>query len=183
MNTKTNIIPSRKGQSMIEAMVALTILMVGLMGVLTLLSRSIFLARVTSDQAKATYLASEGIEIAKSLIDHDVYLGNANVGEGGWKSCFRQGDYDLDFTATTCPLPNYGGDPLYFSPSTDLFYRKTNVGIPSDATPTNFVRKITVTYPTANTNEIDVQSTVTWSTGVMTGQSLTVEDHFYNWHP
>lgn len=172
---------SRKGQSLIEAMVALTILMVGLMGVLNLISRSLFLQHVTADQAKATYIASEGIEIAKSLIDHDVYLNTATAGaSGGWGSCFSAGDYNLDYTTRTCiTIPNYQGDPLYLDPQTSLYYTSTDA--PAGSTATGFVRKITISYP--NSNAIKVQSTVTWSTGTVIDQHLVLEDTFYNWHP
>lgn len=178
---------SRKGQSIVEAMVALSILMIGLMGVLTLLSRSLLLQRATGDRAKATYLAAEGIEIAKSLIDHDVYLGIASHGgTGGWMTCFPSpsGDYDLDFASKGCP-PDFSSDkPLLFSPSTGFYYSDADIGAPSDAVPTNFVRSITiVNNQAADPNEIDVRSTVTWDTGAITQQKVVLEDHFYNWRP
>jgi type II secretory pathway pseudopilin PulG len=182
MNIHSYPASSRKGQTIVEAMVALSILMIGLMGVLSLLSRSLLLQRVTSDQAKATYLASEGVEVAKNLIDHEVYLGISSKGaDGGWGTCLPSGDYDLDYATTGCfTVPNYQGTPLYFDSGTGLYYSSADTGIPSGVAATNFVRKITIAN---NGNEIDVQSTVTWSTGVMLGQSLTLEDHFYNWHP
>jgi hypothetical protein len=49
-------------------------------------------------------------------------------------------------------------------------------------TATAFTRIIKVTKDGTG-NEIDVQSTVTWSTGSVTNQSLTLEDQFYNWNP
>jgi type II secretory pathway pseudopilin PulG len=188
---------SRRGQSIVEAMVALSVLMLGLMGVLTLLSRSLFLARVASDQAKATYLASEGIEIAKSLIDHNVYSGIAagsSAESSGWAgslsgSCFGfstggSNYYDLDFRTYGCPQPA-GSDPdplyLFTDPSTGVGMYYDSADLPTGATLTNFSRVVKVSRP--SDNEMDVQSTVTWSTGVLTGQSLVLEDHFYNWHP
>ena len=54
-------------------MVAITVLTVGFLGISSLLSQSLALNRVTTNEITATYLASEGIEIAKNLIDHDVY--------------------------------------------------------------------------------------------------------------
>ena len=169
-------------------MVALSILMIGLMGVLTLLSRSLLLQRVTSDQAKATYLASEGIEVAKSLIDHEVYLSSSSNGAmGGFGTCPLSGDYDFDYetyidNTNACSLIQdyFTNDPLYFDAGTGLYYSSTDTDRPSAAVATNFVRKITIAN---NGNEIDVKSTVTWNTGVIIGQSLTLEDRFYNWHP
>ena len=69
---------SRRGQSIIEAMVAISILTTGFLGIFALLSKSFFLSRVVADETTATYLASEGMEITKNIIDHDVYTGLAN---------------------------------------------------------------------------------------------------------
>ncbi|MDR3582453.1 MAG: hypothetical protein P4L67_04240, partial [Candidatus Pacebacteria bacterium] len=186
---------SRRGQSIVEAMVALSVLMVGLMGVLTLLTRSLLLERVTADQAKATYLASEGIEVAKSLIDHDVYLGVA-AGSGaessGWAgslpgSCFTfsvggANYYDVDFKTYGCPQPAASTpELLYFAtdPATGAGMYYDAADRPTGATATNFSRVVRVAR--VSDNEIDVRSTVTWDTGVVTNQTLTLEDHFYNW--
>ncbi len=191
---------SRKGQTIIEALVALSILTVGLIGVLTLLSRSLYLQRTTADQAKGTYLAAEGIEIAKSLIDHNVYDGVARGDEmGGWvgsyTGCFNFGAggaeyYNFDFrtTAATCgqgslqPIPSL----LYLAPDQNpgmgnvlMYYDKADA--PSGATPTPFSRDIEV-IRSANNTSIDVIATVTWSEGGIPGK-VVLEDVFYNWHP
>lgn len=168
---------SRKGQSIVEALIALGILVTGLVAIESLLARSFLLDRVTADQTKATYLASEGIEIMKSLIDNQTY----NASSGGWGGfCnFAGGSqtYQVDWMTTSCPSP--GGDaPLYFVSSTGLYYQGSGDG----GVETPFTRIIKVTK-TSGGNEIDVQSTVTWNTGIVTGQSLTLEDQFYDWQP
>jgi Tfp pilus assembly protein PilV len=190
---------NRKGQSLIEALVALSLLMTALLGIETLLTRSFLLDRVTTDQTKATYLASEGIEIMKSLLDHQVYDALANPGgvagdpdTGGWNSfCnFTSGSntYQVDWTTTSCPLPTSQSDatPIKFDATTGPYGGLYGYN-DSAASPSAFTRIVKVTKiidpATGFNNEIDVQSTVTWSTGVMTGQSLTLEDHFYNWNP
>lgn len=191
---------SRTGQSLIEAMAALGILTVGLVGVLTLLSRSFLLQRETADEAKATYLASEGLEITKSLIDHGVYAGVAQAEEtNGWDGditqCFNfsqsgKSTHEVDFTTVDCSdfAPVQQGDKgagqLCLATGADnvpRYYDCDDKSIPSGATPTGFYRLVTVSRPDKNT--IDVVSTVTWDTGTITNQSVTVEDTFYNWHP
>ena len=72
----------RGGQSLIEVMVAVTALTVSFLGISSLLSQSLALNRVISNEATATYLASEGIEIAKNLIDHDFYAYAARLPRG-----------------------------------------------------------------------------------------------------
>jgi type II secretory pathway pseudopilin PulG len=172
-------INSRRGQTLVEALVALSILTVGFVGVVTLLSKSFQLNRTTSNDTRATYLAAEGIEVAKNLIDHDVYeqlSGNSNY---SWGSCFDLGSgqvgyYELDYNTTVCPARSLYplSDPLYFSSNTNLFSYNTLGG-----TKTNFVRDIEVTN---NGDALDVRSTVKWTDG---GQSntITLEDDFYNW--
>ncbi len=179
---------SRRGQTLVEALVALSILTTGFIGIVGLLTKSFQLNRTTGNDTQATYLASEGIEVAKSLIDHDVYTGLA-VGSDDWGQCFDLGSgatgyFKLEYDTTTCPPPEYFGstnylsDPLYFNASSDVYTYDT-----LGAAKTNFAREVVITMPAATyPNEIDVQSTVTWTDG---GQSntITLEDHFYNWHP
>jgi len=169
---------SKKGQSLIEAMVALSVLTVGFLGILSLLSKSFFYGRDVSDTMKATYLASEGIEITKNLIDNEIAAGN------GWGSCFaKQGflGFEVDYTTSDCNnlIPyNNSGDPLFFDSDTYLY----GYANPANTTQTNFTREIMTTLD-ATGDEITVRSIVTWNTGLITNQKVIMEDHFYNWRP
>ncbi len=162
---------NRKGQSLLEAMIATSILTVGFLGIIGLLSRSFFLGRVTSDQTTATYLAAEGVEIAKNIIDHDILVGNA------WGACCTAGIYRVDYTSATLTpylLPQANPQYIHFDPGTHRYsYSGSNT--------TNFNRWVVVTTP--NANEIVVNGIVEWSTGSITSQNINLEDHFYNWHP
>jgi hypothetical protein len=191
----------RSGQSIIEALIALSILMVGLMGVLALLSRSLSLQRVTSDNAKATYLAAEGVEVAKSLIDYNVYYGVAQNDEtDGWNGaltdCFDflpggSNTYELDFMTTDCaslaPASIGAGQDGALCTSTDgngvtNYYDCDDPEMPPGYRSTDFSRLVTIKR-SSDGNSIDVVSRVTWSTGGFTDQNVTLEDTFYNWHP
>jgi Tfp pilus assembly protein PilV len=173
-------IHSRRGQTLVEALVALSILTVGFVGIVTLLTKSFQLNRTTSNDTQATYLAAEGIEIAKNLIDHDVYEQLSGNSSYSWGSCFPYSGshyyYPIDYGTTDCASLDVSNSPpntpLYFDPATHTF--STNAFA---AASTDFVRNIEVTN---GGNELDVQSTVTWFDG---GQSstITLEDRFYNW--
>jgi type II secretory pathway component PulJ len=168
----------RSGQSLIEVMVALSLLTVGFLGVFNLLSRSLFLNKTVSNEATATYLAAEGVELAKNLIDHDVYLSLAGAG-GGWGNCFKNGgDFELDYMTQSCPIAdaNAGVDPLWYHATTGLYDYNENGG----GTKTNFARDINILN--VSNHEIRVSVKVLWNTGP-TPESVTVEDHFYNWQP
>jgi type II secretory pathway pseudopilin PulG len=174
-------ISSRRGQTLVEALIALSILTVGFVGIVGLLTKSFQLNRTISNDTQATYLASEGIEVAKNLIDHDVYEQLSGNSSYSWGSCFPYPGgyyyYPIDYQTTDCASLNFSNSPpdtpLYFDPTTDMF-TTNSLG----TNPTNFVRNIEVIN---NGEDLDVRSTVTWATG---GQSntITLEDHFYNWH-
>jgi len=173
-------IESRKGQSLIEAMAALSVLMIGFMGILSLLSKSFFYGRYVSDNMNATYLASEGIELTKSLIDHDVLLALAGNG-GGWGSCFSLSpgvskDFEFDYTANCNTLMSYSDRPLLLDSTTGLYSYMSS----GNTSATNFTRLIRVSE-SADGNEITVKSIVSWSTGYLVNQSVSMEDQFYNW--
>lgn len=176
---------TRRGQTLIEALLALSVVTISFMGITTLFARSFFYDRVTSDELTATYLASEGIELAKNFLDYGTYSATP-YGGADWGGCFEPsgGEYQIDYTMTTCAeiTQNVVGSswtPLDFSTSTGYQYET--------GSPSNFSRVIEVSFPTRdssgrtlNGNEAVVQSTVNWNTGPIT-QSVTVEDHFYDW--
>ena len=180
----------RNGQSLLEAVVALGVLTTVLLGVSPLLSRSFLLNRVNTDETTGTYLAAEGIEITKNILDHDYYTGAADPG-ASWGTCggtcTANGLYRMDY-ASAIATPILSGacdasdDPyLYFSTTTKLYsYSSVN------AATTTFQRCITIShtrYGGGRISEVTVDSMVTWSAGPLAAQSVDLEDHFYNWRP
>ena len=73
-----------------EALVAMTIVAVGLLGIFSLLSRSLSLNRVVSDRYVAAYLSAEGIELVKNKIDNNV------INRRAWNSGITDGDFEID---------------------------------------------------------------------------------------
>lgn len=173
---------SHAGQSLVEVVIALFVLTTGFLGIMSLLARSASISAIVNKQSTATYLAAEGIELAKNIIDHDVYAHLAGVpGQTGWGTAFSTGGaFALDYTTcnnlpnqtTPCQPPITPSLTLHFDPTTKRYGANGSVT-------TGFVRTITIT---PSTNEITVQSTVTWTAGSLP-QSVALEDHFYNWHP
>lgn len=176
--TMEKIFENHSGQSLVEAIIALGILTTGLLGMLTLLAQSFYLNRVASTDTQATYLAAEGIEITKNLIDHDVYLFLAGLGGGWGTTCFGSvvgytHDFELDYSTTGCPSDFTGsGRTLSFDTTTHLYGY-------AGGQPTSFVRMVRVSRPSAQ--EIEVQSIVKWDAGLISQQSINLDDHFYSW--
>jgi hypothetical protein len=179
---------SRSGQSLIEVMVAITMLTVSFLGISSLLAQSLALSRVTANNVTATYLASEGVEIAKNLIDHDFYAQQiANQGNG-WGDCYNklyaihQG-FEIDYSTVDCtpgntPKQYSSSDYLYYHPDTTQLY-DYNESNDVNAVLTGFTREITMTL---NGDEITVDSTV-WFPGFSGAtDNIQLEDTFYKWY-
>jgi len=175
------------GQLLIESMIGISIAVVGLLGILGLVSRSTSLNRVVSNQFIGNYLAAEGIEIVKNLIDSNI------IQHKPWNEGFSNGSFEADYTSLTL-TPNQNGGfnwrgvrdytsltltpnqnrPLLFD-STNNFYNYQS------GTPTIFTRTINITL--IGSEEIKVNSIVKWKTRGGAQFEVNLEDHFFNWRP
>lgn len=165
-------ITERKGQMLIETMVALSMVVIGMLGLLALLSQSIGINKVVSDQYVASYLAAEGIELVKQVVDNNVMDGNG----------FNEG---LTGCGTGCSVQydEFGvaqrqDDVLVFDVDAKAYTYNISA---INGTPTSFKRKITIFLNPANTDEMIVHSIVTWKTRGGSESTIDVEDHFFNW--
>lgn len=156
---------------LIESIVAISIILVGFLGVLGLLSRSLAINKDVSQKFIATYLAAEGIEVVKSLIDKSFTDGlpwNDCCPSGNWEATYG----DAALTSVSGPL-----NLLVFD-SADGSYGY------ADGEPSLFARVIEISELERNgkvgTDEIKVISRVEWqSRGA--AQVVELEDHFFDW--
>ncbi len=122
-NLQFTIYKEQSGQSMIEMLVAISIISASLVGILALVGRSLALNRLTTEQYVATYLAAEGIELVKNLFDHSYLVETqANPGSGNF--------YGWDGTDSIEPAGGYG---MYFLDYDDIIL--TSVGAGCSITP------------------------------------------------
>jgi len=166
---------------LVEALTALSLLTVGFLGILTLLSRSTALTRVVSDNYIATYLAAEGIEIIKNLVDANT-IQERPWGDG-FESLIQPGvgesprQYEVDYKDEDLGSLRDFIPPGEFL-NLDSMTRTYSYGTGS---PTPFRRIVTVIFP--NDDEMQVISDVSWTTRGGNLSKVRVEDHFYNWRP
>ena len=169
------------GQVLVESLVALSILTTGFLGMLTLLSRSIGLNRVVSDNYAATYLAGEGIEVVKNLLDADVLQGRTWAdGVCSWTTSAFELDYatTLDMPPDSLPSRRLGGAemvsgrPLLYDPNQLYQY--------AAGRQTPFYRTVRAT---CLTDEVVVNSVVNWTSRGGGTFTVNLEDHFLNWRP
>lgn len=159
----------QKGQLLIEAMVAVSLMLVGLLGIFGVLSRSLGLSRVAADQFVAVNLASEGIEVAKNLIDKNYTNGFA------WNAGFvGVGTVCLDYKSTAPEECSSASERVLYVNGEGLYEHGQTGNIQS-----KFSRELTITNPSADI--VVVTSRVSWRGRGALAQSVVVEDHFYNW--
>lgn len=182
---------SMKGFTLIETMIAVTILSLSISGPLFSASRALVLAEISRDQLTASYLAQEAIEYVRAMRD-DAYLKSYKSG-GSAVSAEAWGDFISGASAwsiTECisrsctldparpmgygngkSLAAYtGAAPLYLS---NGIYTQQQLG-----TVTPFTRTVRATV--VSPSEQSITSTVTWSFHNST-YTITVIDHLTSW--
>lgn len=169
MNYELTSQEKRRGSLMVESIVALSVAVVGLLGVFGLLTQSLAVSKDVGEKFVAVYLASEGIELVKSLIDKNYTDGLA------WNDGLATGNYEVSFNSLT--LAPVSGAPLSFSPESGIYdYAGTES--------TSFVRLIIISEidrtGDGRTDEIKVVSRLTWPSRGLT-QEIELEDHFFDW--
>lgn len=152
------------GQIIIESVVATSVLVVGFLGLFALLARSFYLSRIVQDNYAATYLAAEGIEVVKNIVDHNVVSGLP------WNSGFANGDYEVEYGSAS--LAASANRTLSFDSSANVYRYAGNVR-------TSFRRLMRINL--ASQNELRVNSIVSWNTGLFQS-SVNLEDRFFNWY-
>lgn len=159
------------GQTLIEALVALAIITIGIVGVFALLNQSLAINRGITDRYVGSALAAEGIEIVKNIIDTNILQNLA------WNAGLSAGDYEAAYDSVSVS-PDTGRKLLY-DPNSRLYSY-------SGSEATNFTRRIILSYPdcpSAGCDEhIQVKSLVAGAIAGGGGLEMDVEDHFFHWN-
>lgn len=161
-----NLVPNKlsaRGQFLVEAIVAISVITVGLLGMLVLLSTSIGLQRVIVDSYTGSYLASEGVEVVKAITDENIIQGRP------WNAGLASGMYEVEYNSPVL-LANLNRQLTFLNG----VYSYNNFGA---ATPFRRVIEITLLSP----DEIQVNSRVTWTTRAGGSFNVDAEDRFFNW--
>lgn len=163
----------RKGQSLVEAIVALGALTVAFIAILTLLNRSFALNNVVSESLIATNLAAEGVEIVKSIVDANLAKAADSFGD-----TLGDGTFEADYQSLS--LNSFTSTPLRFNPTTG-FYNYTS------GNPTPFQRSIEIKKfldPVSGENtHLKVTSKVMWKEKGGSDGEVVMEDYFFDWKP
>lgn len=158
---------SRQGSFLVETMVAISLIIVGLLGIISFLTNSFGFNNEARNRFVGSYLAAEGIEIVKNIID-------TNISQGfEWNNGIDDGSYEADYLDSILNPNN--DDFLIFNEENGYLYEQAG-------TSTIFKRPINIQILTGSMNEpiIKVNSVVNW-TDRGRDYSVNLEDQFYNW--
>lgn len=161
---------SRQGQLIIEATVSTSIMIVGLLGIFVLLSRSLNMYHTAAQQYVATNLAAEGIEVTKNILDSNLIRGLA-WNDGGFATTETK-FYGIQYNSLALEL----GTPdkyLLYDSLTGLYALDTGSQTP--------YKRIVTIKSLSGDDEIQVNSVVTYKTNTGANFEVNLEDHFYNW--
>jgi prepilin-type N-terminal cleavage/methylation domain-containing protein len=170
--------------TLVETLVAISVLLIAIVGPFYAISRAINAAYISRDQVTAAALAQEGIEYVYAIRDGN-YLANRQLGASynwlaGLDSTYNGTNTALCFTPNQCtvdPLANQVSEctgacsPLTISPA-NTYSQNTTYPI------TRFARSVELRPISAN--EFEVVSTVTWTT-LGNPYSVIIKDTLYNW--
>jgi Tfp pilus assembly protein PilV len=186
----------QSGFSLVETLVAITLLLLVIVGPMTIVSSSARSTSFSSEQVTAFFLAQEGAELMQKARD-DMQL--ANYGQTGWTNFTDTGSggaYRLcyaninsagcgvtirtDNTGTlTAPVScaTLSNCNLYLNTSGNIRSRFTHTA--TNATITPYTRRIFL--QNVNANEVKVVSRVTWKNGgIKAEQQVEVETRLFN---
>jgi four helix bundle protein len=162
LKAKSYKLKTNEGELLIEAGIAISILVVGLLGILSLLSRSLSLNNIVSSKYIASNLAAEGIEVVKNLIDANI------IQFKPWNTGLANGSYELSYDGLVLN-PNQNRNLLFDESNNTYNYQNGEL--------TPYKREIEIID---RGDEIQVNSIVTWQ--IRGGSySVNLEDHFFNW--
>ncbi len=159
----------RQGQMIIEATVSVSIMIVGLLGIFVLVSRSLNMYHTAAQGYVAANLAAEGIEVTKNILDTNILKGGV-----AWNYGFNDRSYyGIQYNSKDMAL-------VSGNPNNTLLYDSAT-GLYSYDTGNKTVYKRTVVINNISQNEIQVNSIVTYTINTGATLNVNVEDHFYNW--
>lgn len=169
---------NQKGFSLLETLVAVTILVTATMGPLTLASKSIQIASLSRNQTVAYFLAEEAVEHIRNKIDENSFKGNDWL--FGLANCLdKKKACRIDTTVPPlrgiqkCPGENKGGCPnLLYDDATGLYNH--DVGVESPFKRSLFLTEI------ENDREVKLEVRVEWFHRE-SKREAAVTVHLFNW--
>jgi Tfp pilus assembly protein PilV len=177
----------KDGFSVVEALVAISVLTAVIAGVFSTVQTSLSQATLSKDEVKAFYLAQEAFEIIRNIRDTnrlEILFGNSSLPwlYGIPSACVNGDICRVDaksMSVISCGSASWGNcmnlrQDLSPSSPTYMLY-----GYDAGFTPTNFKREVYI-QETVSEREMSVIVRVTWSKGLIS-KSFQTRSYFMKW--
>lgn len=194
-HTISIVTPKRKqassGLTLIETLVAVTLLAVAIVAPMSLTTQSLSSAYYARDQMTAFHLAQEAIESVRSVRDENILAGQLDLLEGipSGNVPFVIDTRDNEMTVCNqgtpaqCPYmrtPTSSSDPTFYA------YRNVDSSEDIYSTPlgwanTRFRRTIRAEMLAGTNDEMRVTVVVSWQTGAFQVRTVTMRENLYRW--
>mgnify|MGYP001570109023 CR=1 FL=1 len=183
LKTNNKIKNKRNGFTLVETLVAISILLMAVVAPLVLISGNIAIISAAKDKITATYLAEDAIDFVKYKIDTNFNSSNPNW-LTGLDNCTGGNLCQIDSYNDT--IDPYTGSVLKFdsnatSPTRGIY------GYTSSWQDTKFTRTVTVTsvandpYPAMAPQEVIITATVSWQDHGVNKPPITISEHAFSW--
>lgn len=162
---------NKLGISIEEVVVSITVIVVGMIGVLSLVTQNIEVQYINKNVLMASGLAQEGLELVRNIRD----LNWLTSGKSWKQDILGDGTYTIDYEGLnsinmTVNSLDESGARLYI----DNYGFYTHA---ATATSTSFYRLVTVED---KTDYLDVKCTIRWKDGTQ-NHNYTAETYLYDW--
>ena len=178
-----------RGQTLNEAVIAVSLLTFGVIGMLGGVVKSLSQTGIIADRMTATFLAAEGVEIAKNIVDgRSMRNAKSGIDPSGseWSKDFIQGKYyELDFydSAKNREVSINPSDGLQASERSLLTSLKIDpaTSIFSYSGSQNTVFRRVVGAPVNSGNHMKIKSYAYWQAKNGVWYEATAETDLLNW--
>ena len=169
------------GFTLVETLVAVSVLVVAVAAPMTLAAKSLLTAFYAKDQITASYLAQEAIELVRNQRDQNFIRILQGDSTAAWLDGITTTGSSFTIDARNGAMDSCGGvcDNLYLNKVDGIYAYSTGSGWQKS----RFVRTTTVDMVSgSNDNEAVIAVVVQWN-GSFGSRTFTLSEHIYNWVP
>ncbi len=170
---------SQKGFSLVETLIAITVLTISITAPLVLASEGIKSTELAKEQIVAFYLAQDAIEYVKNVRDENKLSGDNQL--VGLSSCDVENDPENEsgctIDTTNDNISNCSGtcSPILFDSSKNIYNH-------SSGSSSKFTREVKVWYEeNSNVNFAFVEVLITWDSLLSQDNEYKIRSYLTNW--